>query len=169
MRDWRSEAGIRGGRLAKQLARRPSHASPSPGEIASTTPLSAPARPQSGQGKRPDASNNRPDGLSRTLPPPGAPAAAPARSLDQKTCARKACRKLFTPARPNQAYCPGDCRQRALEERKIEVLTDVLEELAGTAEELRQYSNGHNDPMYNRMVTLAEKAATALHTHRSKK
>ena len=127
-----------------------------------TTPLAGPARPQTPQGKRPDGENNRPDGLGRVSPQP---ASAP----PPKPCARKACQKLFTPTRPNQAYCPGDCRQRALEERKVEGLTSVLEELAGAAEELRQYANGHNDPMYSRMVSLAEKAATALHTHRSKK
>src|ERR1700687_5241989 len=96
---------------------------------------------------------------------PPVPAPPP---IPQKTCAREACQKLFTQRRPNHAYCPG-CRQRALEERKVEGLTDVLEELAAAAEQLRQFANGHNDPMYSRMVTLAEKAATALHTHRSKK
>ena len=150
--DWRRQAGIRGGKLAAKLSR----------ENGTTTPLAGPARPQTPQGKRPDATNNRPDGLSRTVPPPAAP-------LSEKPCARKACQKPFTPTRPNQAYCPGDCRQRALEERKVEGLTSVLEELAGAAEELRQFANGHNDPMYSRMVALAEKAATALHTHRTKK
>lgn len=126
------------------------------------TPLAAPGRPQTPQGKHPDAPNNRPDGLSRAVPPP--PPVIP-----QKACAREACKKLFSPSRPNQAYCPGDCRQRALEERKVAGLTSVLEEIAGAAEELRKYANGHNDPIYNRMVTLAEKAAEALHHHRSKK
>jgi hypothetical protein len=126
------------------------------------TPLAASVRAQTPQGKRPDGTNNRPDGFQRGVPPP--PPEPP-----QKTCARKACQKPFPPSRPNQEYCPGDCRQRALEERKVEGLTNVLQELAAVPEELQRFAAGHNDPMFSCIVALAEKAAAALNTFRSKK
>jgi hypothetical protein len=153
MRDWRSEAGIRGG--AKLLARQKL----SEQQNGTTTPLGGRVPPQKTQEKRPDATNNRPDGFRPVAPQSPLDAA-------QKPCARKACGRWFTPTRPNQAYCPnGDCRQRALDERKVEGLTSVLEELAAAPS--RPYRS--HDEIWARLLELADRAAAALDNHRNKK
>ena len=146
MMDWRSEAGIRGKRLLE-------------GKIATATPLAGRIPPKKPLEKRPDGTRNRPDGLRPV---------APLSPLDvpQKQCARKACQRWFIPSRPNQAYCPGeDCRQRALDDRKVEGLTSVLEELAAAPS--RPYRS--QDEIWAALLELANKAAGALDTFRSKK
>lgn len=145
MKDWRAEAGIRGGKLLRQ-------------QHGTSTPLAARVGPQKGQEKRPDATNNRPDGLRPVAPP--SPLDAP-----QKQCARKACGRWFTPRRPNQEYCPEDCRQRAFEERKVEGLTSVVEELAAAPDQLYK----SHDEIWAKLLDLADRARSALKSHRSKK
>jgi hypothetical protein len=151
MKDWRSEAGIRGGKL---LARQKLTEQ----QNGTTTPLGGRVPPQKPQGTRPDAKNNRPDGLRPVAPPSPLDAA-------QKQCARKACGRWFTPTRPHQAYCPGDCRQRAFDERKVEGLTSVLEELAAAPTKLYR----SHDEIWARLLELADRAAAALDNHRNKK
>jgi hypothetical protein len=147
VKDWRAEAGIRGGKLLAH-------------QNATSTPLAGRVHPKKAQEKRPDGTRNRPDGLRPV---------SPQSPLDeaQKQCARKACQQWFTPSRPNQAYCakPRNCRQRALEERKVEPLTSALEELAAAPDTMYR----SHDEIWARLLELADRATNALKIFRSKK
>jgi len=103
---------------------------------ASTTPLSAPRRPQNHTGKRQDASQIRHD-VSRR----GTTTSGEGKPL--RKCKRAACGKPFEPARPNQEYHCDDCRKRASFERKY---IEPLAELRGVLENLlRHFDAGPAD------------------------
>lgn len=178
------------------------------------TPLAGPVQLQNGRESHGNGSRIRPDGFAGMdrpgVPGKGSPGriAAPHAAEPHKRkkpharepypprkCVREACKQWFTPKRPNQEYCPGDCRQRAYEERKVIAvraaaeartpqgpLIRVLKELARAPEELEPLSKLVHEgdvcgpatkvyreairKLYSRMVTLADKAASALDVHR---
>jgi hypothetical protein len=148
------------------------------------TPLAVPVRPQTPNRNRQDGSSVRHDGLQGV---PGKGSRNDSPPPTRTKCARAACPNTFEKKRPNQDYCSENCRKYAHQERKVEVLveglTDVLEELAAAPEQLRQFA-GHDvlreapltrdaritiETMFHRITALAEKAAAALNTFRSKK
>lgn len=156
-------------------------------EFRPTPPLTAPVRPQKHDSRNGNGSRIRPDGFAPVTPHRTAPA-KPKKAkppIPDRQCKRAACGKWFTPKRPNQQYCPGDCRQRAHDERlraeyaaaqsraqngdAVNALASVLEELAAAPEQLRRFAAGHRDPMYSRIVQLADRAAAALESFRSRK
>ena len=150
-------------------------------EFRPTPPLGAPVRPQKHDSRNGNGPRIRPDGFAPVTPHRTAPAKSKKHKapLPDRECERPACKEFFTPKRPNQKYCPG-CRQRAHDERMREAyaaardegvagLTSVLEELAAAPEQLREFANGHRDPMYSRVVQLADRAAAALESFRSRK
>lgn len=166
---WTQQAGIRGGRRLAE-------------KNATATPLGAPVAPQKPESRNGNGARNRPDGLQRVLPKPKAERAP----LPDRPCARPACGKWFTPKRPNQNYCPGDCRQRALEERRLAEAAEpkqfiaVLEEVAAGPEEIRAEfvkldltldelkRQKAAMALYKRLLAQAEKAAAALADRRCK-
>jgi hypothetical protein len=136
------------------------------------TPLAVPARPQTPKRNRQDGSSGRHDGLQGATGK-GASGRNDAPPPARTKCARAACPNTFEKKRPNQDYCSENCRKYAHQERKVEGLveglTEVLEEICAAPQQLRQFAQGHNDPMFHRITALAEKAAAALNIFRSKK